>query len=63
MNKRSFLKATTALTMGSLTPAIGYNAISETNSITSLRNMTQKAKPITGAERKARILKAQSLMI
>ena len=62
MNKRSFLKATTALTMGSLTPAIGYNAISETNSITSLRNMTQKAKPITGAERRARILKAQSLM-
>ena len=41
MNKRSFLKATTALTAGSLAPRIGFNAAREVDDIEMLKSLTK----------------------
>ena len=62
MNKRSFLKATTALTAGSLAPRIGFNAAREVDDIEMLKSLTKEAQPISKVEREDRIRKAQILM-
>ena len=62
MNKRSFLKATTALTAGSLAPRIGFNAAREVDDIEMLESLTKEAQPISKVEREDRIRKAQILM-
>ena len=62
MNKRSFSKATTALTAGSLAPRIGFNAAREVDDIEMLKSLTKEAQPISKVEREDRIRKAQILM-
>ncbi len=58
MNKRDFLKLTaaTGLTLGAA------RAIGDTRTDTALKDMTTGARPITAAERRARIARAQALM-
>ena len=56
------MKATTALTAGSLAPRIGFNAAREVDDIEMLKSLTKEAQPISKVEREDRIRKAQILM-
>ena len=56
------MKATTALTAGSLAPRIGFNAAREVDDIEMLKSLTKEAQPISKVEREDRIQKAQILM-
>ena len=56
------MKATTALTAGSLAPRIGFNAARKVDDIEMLESLTKEAQPISRAERMDRIRKAQTLM-